>query len=67
MDGFIRYFLTQAGPLAKKAGYIPLPDDAYQLAEERVQKKLTGSVFAGGSQIGVSIQDLLKKESGAAE
>ena len=52
---------------AGQVGYIPLPDDAYQLAQERVQKKVTGSVFAGGSQVGVSIQDLLKKESGAAE
>ncbi len=64
---FVDFYLKSAASLVEQVGYIPLPEEAYQLAQVRVQKKMTGSVFAGGSQVGVSIQDLLKKEAGAAE
>ncbi|RPJ87458.1 MAG: PstS family phosphate ABC transporter substrate-binding protein [Acidobacteria bacterium] len=64
---FIDFYLKNAPSLVSQVGYIPLPDEAYQLAHGRVARKVTGSVFAGGSQVGVSVQDLLKKESAAAE
>jgi len=64
---FVDFYLKNAPSLVEQVGYIPLPEEAYQLAQARVEKKMTGSVFAGGSQVGVSIQDLLKKETGAAE
>ncbi len=64
---FVDFYLINAPSLVEQVGYIPLPEEAYQLAQVRVQRKMTGSVFAGGSQVGVSIQDLLKKESGGAE
>jgi len=64
---FIDFYLGNAPSLVGQVGYIPLPDAAYQLAQARVERKVTGSVFAGGSQVGMSVQDLLRKESGAAE
>jgi len=64
---FVDFYLKNAASLVGQVGYIPLPEEAYQLAHTRVEKKMTGSVFAGGSQVGVSVQDLLKKESGAAQ
>jgi len=64
---FVDFYLKNAPALVGQVGYIPLPDEAYQLAQGRVERKVTGSVFAGGSQVGVSVQDLLRKESGAAE
>ena len=44
-------------------GYIALPADAYKLAKKRFDARTTGSLFGGkGSQVGVTIVDLLKKE-----
>jgi phosphate transport system substrate-binding protein len=60
---FIDFYLRNAGTLAQEVGYIPLPPRAYQLAQGRVQKRVTGSIFGGGgSQVGVSIEALLAKE-----
>jgi len=67
LSRFVDFYLKNAPELVGQVGYIPLPDDAYQLAQGRVERKVTGSVFAGGSQVGVSVQELLKKESDAAE
>jgi phosphate transport system substrate-binding protein len=60
---FIDFYLRNAANLSKEVGYIPLPRRAYQLAQRRVEKRVTGSIFGGGgSQVGVSIEALLAKE-----
>ncbi len=64
---FVDFYLKNATALVGQVGYIPLPDEAYQLAQARVERKVTGTVFAGGSQVGMSVQDLLRKESGSTE
>jgi phosphate transport system substrate-binding protein len=65
---FIQYYLGAEGrELVRQVGYIPLPDRAYQLAQERFDRRVTGSVFSGGSQIGVRIEDLLARETGGKE
>lgn len=48
--------------LVQEVGYVPLPEEAYRLARENVDKRRTGTAFAGGSQIGVSIEDVLAAE-----
>jgi phosphate transport system substrate-binding protein len=60
---FIQFYLQNGATLAREVGYIPLPGRAYQLAQGRVEKRQTGSIFGGkGSQVGVSIEELLAKE-----
>lgn len=62
---FVKYYLTHAATLSKEVGYIPLPDEAYALVQQRAEQKVTGSIFGGkGSQVGVKIEDLLKAEQG---
>jgi phosphate transport system substrate-binding protein len=46
----------------KQVKYVPLPDRAYKLAEERFARKVTGTVFGGEPKIGMKIEDLLKLE-----
>jgi phosphate transport system substrate-binding protein len=59
---FVKFYLANAAKLVKEVGYIPLSPQAYSLAQTRVDKRMTGSIFGGkGSQIGVLIEDLLKK------
>lgn len=57
---FVEFYLKEGRALVKEVGYIPLPDEAYQLVLERFQKRQNGSLFEGGSKIGVTIEQLLK-------
>ncbi|MCG2710318.1 MAG: PstS family phosphate ABC transporter substrate-binding protein [Thermodesulfovibrionales bacterium] len=59
---FVEYFLKNAAKLVKDAKYIPLPAKAYKLAEERFAKKKIGTMFEGHAEVGVKIEDLLKRE-----
>ncbi len=61
VDAFVRFYLQNAATLSEEVGYIPLPDEAYQLAAERFEKRKTGSVFQG-VEVGVSIEDVLRRE-----
>lgn len=61
---FIAFYLQNAGNLVADVGYIPLTPEIYQLAQQRYDKRIVGSIFAGlGSTVGVSLTDLLTKES----
>jgi len=61
---FIAFYLQNAGQLVQDVGYIPLTPEIYQLAQQRYDKRITGSIFEGvGSTVGVSLADLLAKES----
>ena len=59
---FVEFYLRNAPKLTKEARYIPLPPNAYKLAEERFAQKKTGSIFAGEEKVGLKIEDLLKIE-----
>ncbi len=60
---FVEFYLTHAEELCREVGYLPLPKKAYELGLKRLRAFKTGTVFSGGSQIGVSIEELLKKET----
>lgn len=63
LKAFVRFYLENAGKLAKEVGYVPLPDEVYQLALKRVEAKITGTVFGKGKNtVGVNMADLLKSE-----
>jgi phosphate transport system substrate-binding protein len=60
---FVEYYLSHAVPLIKEVKYIPLPDSAYDVALANFKANKTGTVFAGHAEIGVRIEDLLKREA----
>lgn len=60
---FVEFYIKNAGKIAKQVRYIALPDKAYELVNERWKKRQTGSVFGGEPQTGVTIDDLLKRET----
>ncbi len=63
VEAFVRFYLQKAPELVKEVGYIPLSARSYELARERVDKRITGSLFGGkGSQVGAKIEELLEKE-----
>ena len=62
VNDLIEFYLSPAGRLLpREVGYISLPDDVYDLALERFRARTPGSIFAGGgSQVGVSLEQLLR-------
>ncbi len=60
---FVEFYLKNAARLVKEVKYIPLPASAYQTALEHVNKKKLGTVFGGETEVGLKIEDLLKREA----
>ena len=58
---FIEFYLDKknAAKLVKEVGYVPLPENAYDVFMQRLKERRLGTAFHG-SKIGVSIDDLLK-------
>jgi len=59
---FVNYYLKNADNLTKQVKYVPLPANAYKLAQERFIKMKTGSMFGGEEKVGMKIEELLKLE-----
>jgi phosphate transport system substrate-binding protein len=60
---FIEYYMKNGAKLAKEVKYVPLPDSAYKTALEHVQKGKKGTVFGGVAEVGVTIEELLRREA----
>jgi phosphate transport system substrate-binding protein len=60
---FVEYYMKHGAALAKEVKYVPLPDSAYKLALEHVVKGKKGTVFGGTAEVGVTIDELLKREA----
>ena len=63
---FVAFYLKEGKPLVSETGYVPLPDTAYPLLQKKFDEGQTGSVFTGGSQVGMSIEKLLSAEGANA-
>ena len=61
---FVEFYLDpeNAELLVEEVGYVPLPTEAYELAQRNFEERHTGTAFAGGSQVGVAVEDLLQAE-----
>ena len=60
---FVEYYMKNGAKLAREVKYVPLPDVAYKTALEHVQKGKKGTVFGGVAEVGVTIEELLKREA----
>jgi phosphate transport system substrate-binding protein len=60
---FVEYYLQNGAALAREVKYVPLPDSAYKTALQHVQKGKKGTVFGGVAEVGVTIDELLKREA----
>jgi phosphate transport system substrate-binding protein len=59
---FVRFYLENAPALVKEVGYVPLPDEAYSLGYDRLQKRKVGAMFANRSTVGADLVKLMKEE-----
>jgi phosphate transport system substrate-binding protein len=60
---FVEFYLKNAAVLTKEVKYLPLPDSAYQKGLERLAANKTGSAFGGVPEIGLTIEEILARES----
>lgn len=63
VDRFVKFYMDEhkAPELVKEVGYVPLPEQAYKQAQKNFEMRRTGTVFHG-AEIGVGIEELLKRE-----
>lgn len=60
---FVEFYLKNGAKLAKEVGYVPLPPRAYELAMANFKKNKLGTAFGGEQEVGILIEDLLKREA----
>jgi phosphate transport system substrate-binding protein len=60
---FVEFYLANAGELSEEVGYVQLGDEGYRLVAEHLKSRRLGTLFGeGGSQVGITIEQLLAKE-----
>ncbi|MEF8698396.1 MAG: PstS family phosphate ABC transporter substrate-binding protein [Candidatus Accumulibacter sp. UW26] len=60
---FIDFYMKHAPQLVREVKYIPLPPKAYAGNLEHVAKKKLGTVFGGQNEVGLTIEQLMKREA----
>ena len=58
---FVQFYLANVKTLATEVKYVPLTDPAYQMATGRLQAMQVGSGFGGHPEVGLPIEELLKR------
>jgi len=59
---FVEFYLKNAPHLVKQVKYVPMPNNVYQMAASRFKSQKVGTAFAGHADVGVTINDLVKRE-----
>jgi len=60
---FVQFMMKQGAALVGEVGYVPLPQNAYDLAWKHFENKKLGTVFGGHNQVGITIDQLLAMEA----
>ena len=55
--------MKNAPALVREVKFFPLPNEAYAANLEHLNKKKVGTVFGGKSEVGLKIEELLKREA----
>ncbi|UOG19755.1 PstS family phosphate ABC transporter substrate-binding protein [Acinetobacter sp. PK01] len=60
---FVDFYMKKSAPLIKEVKYVPLPAKAYSHNIEVLKKGKLGTVFGGEAQVGLTIEELMKREA----
>ena len=58
----VEFVLSKGPALIREVKYLPLPDSAYSVARERFARREAGSAFAGVPEVGLHIDEILKRK-----
>ncbi len=56
---FVRFYMENAALLAAEVGYVALPETVYELASERFEKGITGSIYHREESQSLSLEERL--------
>jgi len=59
---FVDFYIKNAEKLSRQVGYIPLPSKFYPEIAKRVEQRKVGTVFGGEPEVGLTIDELVKRE-----
>jgi phosphate transport system substrate-binding protein len=60
---YVDFYLKNAPTLVKQVKYVALPQSAYTIAMDHLKKGKVGTVFGGEAEVGIKIEELLKREA----
>jgi phosphate transport system substrate-binding protein len=60
---YVEFYLKNAPALVKQVKYVALPPSAYTIGMDHLKKGKLGTVFSGEAQVGIKIEELLKREA----
>ncbi len=60
---FAEFYAANAARLAKGARYVPLTDRTYQAAQERLRRRIAGSVWNGVVPVGLKMEELQRRDT----
>jgi len=60
---FVNFYLKNAPKLVKEVGYVPLSPAHYNQATKNLNGKKLGTGFGGKNEVGVRVEELLKREA----
>ena len=60
---FVEFYMKNAEKLVREVKYVPLPKAAYEGNLKHVKDKKYGSVFGGKNEVGITIEELMKREA----
>lgn len=63
IKAFVEYYMKNGAKLSREVKYVPLPDIAYTTGWNHIVKGKKGTVFGGVAEVGVTIEELLKREA----
>lgn len=59
---FVDFYLKNVAALSREVKYVPLSETAYQMAMERLRTLQTGTGFGGIPEVGLPVEEILKRE-----
>lgn len=63
LQELVEFYMQNARNLTNLVGYVPLPDEIYNIAYSNFQSDKVGTVFGGKSVQNLTIEELLNKET----
>lgn len=59
---FVNFYLQQAPSIVPQVKYVALPSKAYEIGKDHLKKMKLGTMFGGHSDVGLKVEDLMKRE-----
>lgn len=60
---FVDFFMAQGAKMAKEVKYVPLPAAIYTTNLKHIADNKKGTIFGGKNEVGISIDELVKREA----